>query len=519
MTMKRASAMAAAIAALWGIGGMFSAAWADPEPATASTVADLASTEEAPEKTSEQIIDALLAEGLKEIGAPSLSAAIVRGQEVVFARGFGLADIEKKRPATEKTLYRIGSINKVFTTTLLIEMRDAGDIALDDPISDYLPEDAQAPEPLPGGAEEITLRHLATHTSGLPRMPVNLSGREGDPYNDYPVEALWSGLAETRLERPIGQRFSYSNFGAGLLGQLLTVAADEDSYETLLANRILEPLGMETATFEPDPDDERVAVEYGGLLGLKPVPSWRMGALNPAGGLAASAEDMAQFVALHLRAGAADSEVISGGSLFEAHAVQRLASADWDTGVGLGWIIQPDAEIGEDIVWHNGGMAGSRSWLGLAPGAQVGVVLLTNSDREADELGLKLLRAAVAEFAIESEAVIPAEAEKVAEHLAAILGASEPERDIADLFHPMFLQAIPAEGLASMFASMRATFGDCQDVELEAGDEPDQFRARFIMSKGYALGCAFQYDAAEEPKLVYFQFLGQEKVEEESGEN
>jgi CubicO group peptidase (beta-lactamase class C family) len=125
---------------------------------------------------------------------PSLSVGIVRRHELIYAKSVGLAERSHSRPATPDTLYRIGSATKVFTATLLALLRDRGIVRLDDAVAQHLPPEVKLPTD-PRGAPAITLRHLATHSSGLPRLPVNLQNKGDDPYGGYTVEDLYAGLA------------------------------------------------------------------------------------------------------------------------------------------------------------------------------------------------------------------------------------------------------------------------------------------------------------------------------------
>ena len=136
-------------------------------------------------------------------GYPSLAAAVVQGDRIAFAAVHGFADRASSRRATRATLYRIGSVSKVFTATLLVQLRDKGLVRLDDPVSKYLPPKVKMPQD-PRGARHITLRHLATHSSGLPRNPVNMTGTKADPWNGYATTQLYDGLAETKLDYPTG---------------------------------------------------------------------------------------------------------------------------------------------------------------------------------------------------------------------------------------------------------------------------------------------------------------------------
>src|SRR5205823_14852796 len=135
----------------------------------------------------------------------------------------------------------IGSISKVFTSLLLSDMVQRGEVALTDPIAKYLPAGVKVPE---RGGRSITLVDLSTHTSGLPRLPSNLNPKDqSNPYADYSVEQLYQFLSSYTLPRDIGAMYEYSNLGGGLLGHVLARRAGTD-YETLMVSRIAGPLNM-----------------------------------------------------------------------------------------------------------------------------------------------------------------------------------------------------------------------------------------------------------------------------------
>src|ERR1700728_3129984 len=141
------------------------------------------------------------------------------------------------------TLFEIGSITKVFTALLAADMAQRDELRLDDPIAKYLPTNVKVPE---RHGRQITLIDLATHTSGLPRMPENFHPKDpNNPYADYSVDALYSFLSSYELRRDIGAKYVYSNLGFGLLGLGLAQRAGTD-YEQLVVTRICNPLGMES---------------------------------------------------------------------------------------------------------------------------------------------------------------------------------------------------------------------------------------------------------------------------------
>src|SRR5262245_55318205 len=139
-------------------------------------------------------IDKRLQDEFAKRELPSISVGVIRDGRLDYTKSLGMADRAAKREANADTIYRIGSISKVFTATLLAALRDQGVVRLDDPIAKYVPSGIKLPTD-PRGLPEITLRHLATHSSGLPRLPINLAQRGEDPYAGYAADALLEGLA------------------------------------------------------------------------------------------------------------------------------------------------------------------------------------------------------------------------------------------------------------------------------------------------------------------------------------
>jgi D-alanyl-D-alanine-carboxypeptidase/D-alanyl-D-alanine-endopeptidase len=144
-------------------------------------------------------------------------------------------------PLDERTVFEIGSVTKTFTGTILASMVRDGSVRLDDPVAKYLPESVHVPR---RNGKVITLLNLATQHSGLPRVPSNLDVGSPDPYATYTTQKLYAFLNGYKLTRDPGESFEYSNLGVGLLGVALANRA-HTSYEDLLRQRVLGPLGMD----------------------------------------------------------------------------------------------------------------------------------------------------------------------------------------------------------------------------------------------------------------------------------
>lgn len=313
-------------------------------------------------------------------GQPSCSIAIGmidKDGRTIFCEGKPSANAEK--PADENTVYEIGSISKVFTTTLLADAVERGDAALDDPISKYLPAGTHAPQ---RNGKEITLFDLATHRSGLPRMPDNMPLADADdPYADYTRDLLFEFINGVELQRDIGEKYEYSNLGVGLLGALLAQQAGV-SYEQLMLDRITRPLGMESTVITLSPAlEKRFATGHAG--GIE-TSHWNIPGLAGAGAIRSTVNDMLTFMAANM--GLADTPL--AGAMKRAHE-GRLETGVDNMLVALGWHVNNAHDT--EIIWHNGGTGGFHSFCGFRPDTQTGVVVLTNDAANIDDIGLHLL--------------------------------------------------------------------------------------------------------------------------------
>jgi serine-type D-Ala-D-Ala carboxypeptidase/endopeptidase len=282
------------------------------------------------------------------------------------------------------TVFEIGSISKVFTALLLADMAAKGELSLDDPAEKFLPHGAHLPE----RGRKITLRDLSMHRSGLPRLPDNMPAADPeDPYADYTVEQMLEFVGRYGLTRDVGARSEYSNLGVGLLGYLLTLASGKD-YETLLRERITEPLGMtDTAITLPPELQARLAQPYDPFM--RPAKPWRLPTLVGAGGIRSTANDMLKFTAAVL-----DSNSLLAPAMQLALA-ERIETGSPRTEQALGWaVVHP--EPGRDLLFHNGGTGGFRAGLVIEPAQRSAVVVLTNSAAEpaTDDIAMHLISGA-----------------------------------------------------------------------------------------------------------------------------
>jgi CubicO group peptidase (beta-lactamase class C family) len=300
------------------------------------------------------------------------------GRRIVAHGHFGKDD---PRFVDANTVFEIGSVTKIFTALLLADMIQHNEVKLDDPVTKHLPADAVIPQ---RGGKEITLVDLATHTSGLPRIPDNFSP-EADPLNiyaDYSIEQLYQFLSNYRLTRDIGTQWAYSNLGYGLLGHALTRRAGAD-YETLVRDRIVRPLGMKSTATTLSPEMKaRLAVGHN--LASEVVPNWDLTTFAGAGGLRSTANDLLTFLEMALGI----KQTPLAPALVTTLAVRRPSGTRSES--GLGWGIMKSGE--DEMILHNGGTVGYTSFIGFLMKEKVGVVVLANtSSIGVENIGYHLL--------------------------------------------------------------------------------------------------------------------------------
>lgn len=338
-----------------------------------------------------------LKQRIEKLGAEYLAkrphAAVVvsiyqRGANSVT--GFGRVSTANSATPDGETIFEIGSVTKVFTAVALAQLVNEGQVKLEDPISRFLPAGATAPQK---DGREICLVHLATHSSGLPRLPQDLLSSakdESNPYVDFQPANLYESLASHELKTAPGQKMFYSNFGYGLLGHLLELKTGKP-YETLVREIVCAPLAMSNTVIELSAaQKERLAPGHDPKGNI--VPNWDFAVLAPAGAFRSTANDLLKFVGANLEN---EPTAISRAlTLAQERHYKEMAG-----GIGLAWQIVDPVE-GQKWHWHNGGTGGYVSFVGFDRTNQVGVVLLSNygdamaGDNSLDRMGVELLRLA-----------------------------------------------------------------------------------------------------------------------------
>jgi CubicO group peptidase (beta-lactamase class C family) len=310
-------------------------------------------------------IHKLLAERMRHNGVGTVVGVIEpSGTRVV---SFGRSGAPDGRALDGDTVFQMGSLSKTFVGLLLADMVRRGDVALDDPAQKYLP--AGVKMPLRG--RPITLIDLSTHRSGLPSMPDNFRAEgEPNPIEAYTVDDLWQFLSRYQLPREPGEKFEYSNTAVSLLGRLLAMRAGKKDYETLLKERVLEPLGMRSTAITVSAS-MRARLAPGHGYYLTPVHDPEMKTIQASGSVRSTANDMLRYIGAYL----ADN---SRSPLADSMALQlRTRAAQSPPGMSLGWFV--DNVEGREIYTHEGGKAGYRTAVSFDLRTRTGVVVLQNA--------------------------------------------------------------------------------------------------------------------------------------------
>lgn len=302
---------------------------------------------------------------LTQMGVPSVAVAVAKDGKIVWEEGFGWADREQRRPATEHTLYSLASISKPIAATGLMVLRRRGRVDLDHPINDYLGEAKL--RAWVGDAAGATVRRVMNHTSGLPLHYQFFYADE-----PYPRPSMDETIRRYgNLVRPPGEKFVYSNLGYGILGHVIS-RLSRRSYADFLRTEVFVPLGMTHASVDIGPGLAPYAATRYGKDGL-PIPFYDFD--HPgASAIFCSAHDLVRFGMFHLKEHLPDQKAI----LSDADIDLMQTTPTLGAGYALGWFV--DEVRGYREVSHTGGMGGVTTTLNLVPSEGIAVVVLSNAN-------------------------------------------------------------------------------------------------------------------------------------------
>jgi CubicO group peptidase (beta-lactamase class C family) len=444
---------------------------------------------------------------------PSIAVAFIADGQVALTRVLGVADVAARTPANARTLYRIGSVTKTFTASLVIALRDAGLVDLERPAEQYLPELARIEYPFPD-APRLTLRHLLSHTSGLPR----LGNFDYTSPNAQVTEAVvLDAAAQAHLDAAPGTRYTYSNFGMSLVGVLAGRRAPEGSLRAALAQRVTGPLGLASTAFDPAlVPGAAPATGYPNAQSMAAAPLWPLGASEGAGGLWSNLEDMARWVVLQLSAWPPrpgdDTGPLRRVSLRESHVPgfligmkAGLSNAQVEataSGIGLSWHSRQTCAY-ERIVEHGGAIDGFKADVAFVPERGFGLVILSNAlDTNTGSLQEEILAAAAPLLSPREQAPAPKTAALLSELAASV--SECPANSYTDLFTSGFRGAVRPEIHAKVCADLRQRHGRCATVDALEVSTP--YRGQFVLrcERGEILASA---DTIEEDGRMRFTGL------------
>ncbi len=321
------------------------------------------------------LLDTWIESQLEYRGVPGLVIGIVHDQEPVWVKAYGMASLEPAVPMREDHIFRIASHSKLFTAIAVMRARDAGRLRLDDPVADHLPWfDIHNRHP---EARAVTVRHLLTHTAGLPRESVHPAWTEFE----FPgAEALRETVSDQETTYATETKWKYSNLGFTLAGMVAEAATDM-SFADLVTQGILAPLGMDSTSVGPVPPDhrDRLAAGYGRRMpdgSRERFPFVDARSFDPATGMSSTVPDMLRFLSWQMRVRDRRSEeTLATNTLLEMQRVHWLQTS-WSSGWGLGFSVRRTSD--RDLVGHGGSYPGYRTQTQLSPDEKIGVVVFTN---------------------------------------------------------------------------------------------------------------------------------------------
>lgn len=337
-------------------------------------------------------LDDYLAKATIKYKFQSGSFGVVRKGQLAFFHGYGVADEKQGTSVAVDTVYRFGSITKVLTGTVALQLRDEGKWKLDDPLEKYLPEAKKIVYPNGDADPRVTIADVLTHTSGIPRLgKVDYTS----PDHDVTEAELLGELDGLKLNHVPGTYSEYSNLAVALLGPAIARVTGT-SYEASVQDRVIEPLGMRSVWRR---EDVRSPLALGHHVDGKTVvvdpPHWRLGAYEAAGGLYGSLDDLFRLARFGLEGPPSGNAPLSLATLREAQTVH-----DGSTGAqGTGYIWVVTKVLDDPFVWHNGSTLDYSSTMFLDPKNDVGFVGFAASwdaNQSLDQVAVAAMRWLVA---------------------------------------------------------------------------------------------------------------------------
>jgi serine-type D-Ala-D-Ala carboxypeptidase/endopeptidase len=344
---------------------------------------------------------------LKNGKSVGVSVALITPDQI-FTLNQGRFNPASDVPPSSHTLFKIGSVTKLFTATLLASLVHQGKLDLQAPVASLLPELSKL-------APDITLLRLATHTSGLPHLPANLyrsRSRNGrNPYAAHTFDELYTYLSKFEVAPRTLGRVNYSSLGMGLLGHVLERTLGM-SYEQAIATYICDPLGLSDTCITLTAEQQQYFIQ-GYFPNHKPASPWDLPTLAGADAMHSTAHDLSTFLQANLNC----PQTSLATAIATCHQIHAAAlGASNLLGVGLGWLVNRlnYATGSATVYWHNGATGGYQAYVGFIKKLHVGVVVLANQglgwqtqlfrQSTVNEIGLNLLKLLADHYSEASEA-------------------------------------------------------------------------------------------------------------------
>lgn len=320
-------------------------------------------------------LDAFIAREVEHKRLPALSVALVDDQAIVWSKGYGYADPGKKTPATAETVYRVGSVSKLFTDVAVMQLVEKGTLDLDAPVTMYLPEFQPRPHP-DRPAKAITLRQLMAHRSGLVREPP--IGNYFDPDN-LSLAKMVESLNSTTLVYDPETKTKYSNAAIATVGYVLE-KTQKQPFAEYLQKALLTQLGMKSSSFAPSPAltaklAKATMWTYHGRD--FPAPTFELG-MAPAGCMYSTVHDLSGFVSMMFAGGKRGEERILETKTLESMWTPQFAKEGTKDGFGLGFSV--NQWKGRRRLGHGGAIYGFATDLSALPEEKLGVVVINSCD-------------------------------------------------------------------------------------------------------------------------------------------
>jgi CubicO group peptidase (beta-lactamase class C family)/D-alanyl-D-alanine dipeptidase len=317
-------------------------------------------------------LEPFIAREVRDKQLPALSIALVDDQQIVWAAGFGVRDPQTKSPATSATVYRVGSVSKLFTDLAVMRLVEQGALNLGAPVTDYLP-DFRPHNPF---GKPITLRHLMAHRSGLVREPP--VGNYFDP-TDPPLARMVDSLNRTTLVLEPGAKTKYSNAAIATVGYVLE-RTQKQPFAPYLRQSLLKPMGLTRSAFEPLPGltkDLAHALMWTYYGREFPAPTFELG-MAPAGSMYTTVTDLGRFLSILFAGGRGPNGPIVKPETLEQMYKPQFAAPDAKSGFGIGFLISEFE--GRRRIGHGGAIYGFATDLSALPDDKLGVVVVTSRD-------------------------------------------------------------------------------------------------------------------------------------------